>query len=218
MIAVNRGDKLADGRGDFMPASELDSLFDKFQRSAFRLEGLPEYDAPSLREEYRSYCEGAFLSEEKNSSWVARIRGWADSGKTVTRLRILPEPLTTYVKYELDWGYLYNAVAGEQIHLISEGFASSLVGEIPNDFWMFDNKRIADMRYNEDYLLLGTFLREDEEEVRKLAGIAETLLAKATPLQEYLRESRTKGLSHSLTSNPTVALRDNRPSGLRFGG
>ncbi|HEV3156948.1 MAG TPA: hypothetical protein VGZ00_06330 [Candidatus Baltobacteraceae bacterium] len=209
-------DLTAKWNGEFLPPSKLGLLFEAFQHSAFRLEGLPDCNVPGDREEYLSYCEGAFLSKSQNSKWASTIRDMVNSGKAITRLRILPDPLTAYIRYEIEWGYVFNAVAGENILLISEESASSLVGDIPNDFWLFDNTRIADMQYGEDYSFMGAILREDERETRELSGIAGTLLSKAIPLQEYLRESRTKGISHSLLSGQTPTLKEGRSKGLHF--
>jgi hypothetical protein len=68
----------------------------------------------------------------------------------------------------------------------------SLVGTLPNDFWLFDDIRIADMQYAEDGSFLGVYVREDKDESSKLGEILKTLLAQSTPLREYLPIYRTR--------------------------
>lgn len=101
-----------------MSENPLPRLFSAFQTEAFRLETLPEYRVPEEREEIERYFAGESLPAHKSHrEWLDALDGWRAAGKRVMRLRVVPHDAGPYLNFEIEWGYLYNALHGEDIYL-----------------------------------------------------------------------------------------------------
>ena len=84
------------------PLSELDELFASVRRSAFRLETLSVYNAPSSAESLAAFRAGRPLPP-RNPDTVPWLRMLADSvarGCTWRRVHVVSRPLSEYLRYE----------------------------------------------------------------------------------------------------------------------
>jgi hypothetical protein len=161
----------------------LQELFSSFTDSAFRFEALPAYlmqDEVSLLEAYqrRDPCPPEPRGEW--AEWLLSLREWSENGKCVRRVRMLPANPTTYVKCELDWGYPVNVKAGENIRIIGETEVLKLAAQIPRDFWLFDSKAVAILKYSEKGEWLGAEILESG--VKPYIRLAESLWRISEPL------------------------------------
>jgi len=169
-------------------ASELQQHFETFKRSAFRLETLDSYDVERHNEDFRRFLTGEPLPLGRNEKWCEQIRTAVQDGKTYERIHVLPAALTPYLRYEIEWGYVFNADAGEQIALVP---ADALVNaESLADFWLFDDETVLLMHYDETNKPAGVTNIRDEEEVAIYRGIRDQLRSQATPLKEFLASLR----------------------------
>ncbi|HEX3779920.1 MAG TPA: hypothetical protein VHX38_09640 [Pseudonocardiaceae bacterium] len=119
----------------------FERLFDTFERSAWRLECQGIYDEPEEREPMRRFLAGEPNDMAWFADWPVWIRNQRESGRTVGRVRMLTDPLTDYLRFELS--ITPPAVdAGEDIRLVDQHVFESL--EIPReDFWIFDDSTVA---------------------------------------------------------------------------
>ncbi|AIJ26342.1 DUF6879 family protein [Amycolatopsis methanolica] len=145
MTWVNRGEEFA-------------ALFTGFRHSMWRWECQGTYHEPGEREPFRQWQEGrpynGFLDR-----WLARVRQFRSEGKTLERVRMVTEPPTEYLRWMFTVTPL-NVAAGEDIRWISESDARAL-GEMPeHDFYLFDDARVAIMRFDENGVL-GAEVTED---------------------------------------------------------
>ncbi|ARP72093.1 hypothetical protein LK07_22620 [Streptomyces pluripotens] len=126
-------------------------LFETFERTAFRLETLAEYDVEEEREEIARFLAGEDMGPEwDDNPWV---RSMADKGKQVSRVHVLRSPLTDYLRYELA-AYPGNIKAGESIGIID--LAEQDVEGLPDhDFWLFDDRDVYRMHYTPEGRFLG---------------------------------------------------------------
>jgi hypothetical protein len=56
---------------------------------------------------------------------------------------VLTSPLSEYLRYECEWGYLPNAAAGEDIRILDLAEKPRPDGLISEDFWLMDNEAPA---------------------------------------------------------------------------
>ena len=117
--------------------TDLESCFDGFGRSAFRLETLPLYDAADdVR--FAAYRRHEPLPERsvRTSPWLQRVALTTAAGKSWQRVHVVDHPLSEYERFELV-AYVESAAAGEEIRIADRAASESLAG-LRRDFWLFD--------------------------------------------------------------------------------
>lgn len=168
--------------------------FESFKQEAFRLETLPAYNIPSEQEDYKRYLAGAPLPspDREHIEWIEVIKRATARGATFKRARIIPNPLTSYIKYEIDWGYLYNADAGEEIRLVEEAaLITNSQFNFKEDYWLFDNTIAVKMNYDSTGGFLGGELL-DEGLTDKYRKTRDLIWPLATSFEDYLKERRSR--------------------------
>ncbi|WP_405949013.1 hypothetical protein OG588_23360 [Streptomyces prunicolor] len=85
----------------------LGDLFDTFEREAFRLETLDDY----------------------NAGWIEELRSHTAKRKRIHRVHILRRPLSDYLRFELGWGYQRNMSGGEEFFIL-DGTGTFLGAEV----------------------------------------------------------------------------------------
>lgn len=130
----------------------LSDLFDSFEREAFRLETLDDYSKSGSVEAYRTFLAGEGKPAGYNSDWVSEVRGHVAAGKRIYRVHILSRPLTSYLRFELGWGYRTNMAGGEEFFILDITERPHPLENV-DDFWLFDDETVGVLRYDH----LGTF-------------------------------------------------------------
>lgn len=147
----------------------------------FRLEVLPFYNAASDDDDFHRYMRGeAVPTAQAKAPWLDRIRADTEAGRTWRRVHAVDEPLTDYVRYEAEWGYCYNASAGERIRMAPLTTALARVG----DFFVLDRERVVRSRYDES----GRFHHAEvlqTDAVAPYLAIAELLWEQATDFDAW---------------------------------
>jgi uncharacterized protein DUF6879 len=172
-------------------ASELQQHFKNLKRSAFRLETLDSYDVGREDEDFRRFLAGEPLPLDNNDDWCDQVRAATQTGKTYERIHLLPPVLTPYLRYEIDWGYVFNAAAGEQISVITTDAPSATRALATTDFWLFDDETVLVMHYDATNKPAGITSVKDEKEVAAYRHIRDEMRDHATPLKEFLAGLRT---------------------------
>src|SRR5690242_16265516 len=81
----------------------------EFERDAFRLETLDYYQSPESEDALAAFIAGQPQPPEyQRSSWVDTVRAATTAGKRIYRVHVLARPLSTYLQFELGWGYHRN--------------------------------------------------------------------------------------------------------------
>jgi hypothetical protein len=133
-----------------MDEAELGDYIDSlFTRTLFRLETLAFYDVDSDGTDYHRFLAG------EPGPTIARKQPWLDTlaaerarGLYTHRVHILTPPLTAYLQYECEWGYAYNARAGEDIRILDLSEQPEPEAIVDHDFWLIDDRRVARMHYD----------------------------------------------------------------------
>ena len=128
---------------------DINKPFETFERTAFRLEALPQYIVDG---EYEDFLEFKMTGEppiSSNSEWADLVKLCIKSGKSIKRLRLISDILTVYEQYELQ---SYPGIQfGEEIRVNAR---SSFESKYLYDFWFFDDEYISRINYEDD----GTFI------------------------------------------------------------
>lgn len=175
--------------GQRLTADDFNSLFRYFTRTAFRLETQPVYTVAEEQDSFEQFLTGSPQPVEQFPlflAWLEQIRKLTDEGKRVERVRIMEEPPTDYQRWEL-WSEQYTASAGEHIGYLPRSTARSIDLPDTDDWWLFDNQRLARMRFDPDGVPLGGEITDDPEIVAQHRAWQDLAIRHAIPAREYRR-------------------------------
>ncbi|SDU17134.1 DUF6879 family protein [Jiangella alkaliphila] len=134
-------------------------LFDTYEHTAFRLETRERYVEDEEQEPLRKFLAGEPADDAWFADWVEDIQAATAAGKRVERVRVVSEPHSDYTRFGLDLARL-NVGAGEDIRYLPRNRAAEL--QLPEeDFWLFDSRMLAVLRFAEDDQLLGVEVVDD---------------------------------------------------------
>ncbi|WP_166379813.1 DUF6879 family protein [Catellatospora methionotrophica] len=142
---------------EVLAGEDFESLWRYYRVSAFRLETQPVYTVAGEQDTLRRYLTGhpqhpadvPYLA-----TWLDQIRQVTAEGRRVERVRIVDEPPTDYQRWER-WVGQWNTEAGERIRYLSRAVAESIGLPLAADWWLFDEERVAVMRFDETGRPLG---------------------------------------------------------------
>ncbi|MGP3969229.1 DUF6879 family protein [Streptomyces sp. 6N223] len=128
-------------------------LFRDFAHTAFRLEvragyGVADEDAP-----YQQFLAGEDPGIEWLRPWLDLMSEQTGQGKRVERVRVVDEPPSDYLRWELV-NTPHNLRAGEDIRYLTRRRAEDL-GLPPYDYWVFDSSLLVFLRFGDDDRFLG---------------------------------------------------------------
>jgi hypothetical protein len=115
----------------------------------------PAYEDESLRK---------FLAGEPDDlawmdDWLAMIRAATAGGRRFARVRVVDTPLTDYQRFGHTVAQ-HNNAAGEDIRYLARDRAGA-VGLPNHDYWLFDSRKLALMRFGDEDRFLGAEIVED---------------------------------------------------------
>ncbi len=154
--------------GQRLTAEDFNNLFRYFTDTAFRLEVQPVYTVTDERESVEEFLAGEPRPVTEfpfYARWLDRIRDATSEGKRVERVRVLDEPPTDYQRWEM-WSGQYNIAAGETIRYLPRSRAGEIGLPATDDWWLFDSRNLAVMRFAPDGEPLGGEIITDPETVR----------------------------------------------------
>ena len=173
---------------DLVTAQERDKLFSTFIQDAFHLELKDEYHVSIEDGPYADWRRGEHDDLDWFRPWLTQTRALTSSGKTIRRVRVISEPVTEYIRWELELTPL-NHEAGEEIrwqprHHVPPGMTFPVGG---NDWWLFDGSIVAVTHFQEDGRFAGAELISDPAIVGECVRVRDTLWKIALPYDEYKR-------------------------------
>jgi hypothetical protein len=136
---------------------EYSALFEGFSRSAFRVEARDEYNVPDEQEDLAAFSKGQKVPPRTpdNDSWLALVARATAAGRSMTRVRVIGRPVTSYTRFEFA-AYQENVAAGERIRVIERAWLHGAdTSWADTDFWLFDDETAALLRYGNQGHFLG---------------------------------------------------------------
>jgi len=174
---------------ELLSGEAFGGLLTGLKSSAFRLEALPQYLVDSETEAFAAYKRGELILPSRSPDqewWESLVRRHTADGKTFQRVHVLPETITPYLRFEIEWGYAHTQAAGERIHFLPPSAPEALRRAATEDFWLFDDRTLVYLIYDGE----GRFLRlEKEGDNTCLANahqLRTDLLKHAIPLTEVV--------------------------------
>ncbi|MEU0935243.1 DUF6879 family protein [Embleya sp. NPDC005971] len=161
------------------------SFFDSFEREAFRLETLSAYTLVGEEHEYAEFMATGRLVLPDDDPWLTQLARYRDSGRRVGRVHVVTPPLSDYLRYEFA-AYRYNVAAGEDVRILDTTRAQN-VPPMPSDFWMLDDSKVVEMRYDEHGAQVARVLLESPD-LAWYRRSKESAIALSIPLAEYLAD------------------------------
>lgn len=167
-----------------LASEEWVALFTGFTRSAFRLEALQHYTDPDEREAFARFRAGQ--DPQINLTWwTGMARKQTAAGKSMSRVRVIIEPPSDYTRFELV-AYPVMAAAGDDIRIIAVRPGTWPTGVPHEDFWLFDDRDVWILRYDDDGVFLRAELLDDQDTIREHLRWRDAALAQSTPVNDYL--------------------------------
>lgn len=167
-----------------LTVSEVLEFFDtRMTRSAFRLETLERYDVGSDGGDFQRFVNGEPEPDwNRKNPWLETLRKERQEGIRRYRVRLLRTPLNDYLRYSCEWGYVLNAEAGEEIHVLDLAERELPPEVVDHDFWLIDDKHPLRMHYGKSGEFLGAELVDSLGRYQKAR---EAAMAAAEPFTQW---------------------------------
>lgn len=169
---------------DLVAGDGFHQLFRTFRDTAFRLETQGVYQEPTEDEPLRRFLAGEPPDDGWLQPWLDLVRLAKAGHRAFRRVRVLTEPLTDYLRFEMDLALRQNIPAGEDIRALSSTEADALGLPKDIDFWMFDDDRVGLMHFG-DRGMLGLEMITDASAVEQYRRWRDRAWSSAKVPQEW---------------------------------
>ncbi|MEV5649548.1 DUF6879 family protein [Nocardia sp. NPDC052254] len=156
--------------------------FRGLQRSAFHLEVRDSYSEASENNRLRAFLAGEPAPDEPPVPWHALMRETTSRHVTVSRVRVVTEPLSGYHRWLLSITGR-NIESGEDIRYLPRHLAGVVP---PDDWWLFDDERVVFNLADTDGKPAGAAVTTDPGIVDYAMSVRDRLWKLATPYAEYV--------------------------------
>jgi len=180
------------GHRESIPSEKFDELLRGANRRIFRMESLPEYNVPDDRVICDQFLRGVPLpplDSPEIKEWDEMIRNYRKRGISFDRLRLMPETITPYLRYEIDWVYSYTAGAGEETRFWPIKKSSPT---LQRDFYVLDDATVIHLEYDQSGRWTGFSFETDSAYARDLIAGSSQLWNSAMKLEEFLASYRSR--------------------------
>ncbi len=138
-----------------------------FHQVAFRLEVRDAYAVATDGGDFARYLAGEPAPDAaRKRAWLNTLRAEARAGKTRQWVHVVRGPLSDYLRFEMEWGYLPNLQAGAQVQILDLAEQARPDGLVDEDFWLLDDQAVLIMRYDGNGRFLGAESAEDLDRYR----------------------------------------------------
>ncbi|MEV6407311.1 DUF6879 family protein [Streptomyces bobili] len=167
---------------------EFGDLFSTFEHTAWRLETRRRYASDEASDRWERFIETGSVGEDWEEGSPAKafrdtMRAQTAQGKRVGRVRLVDHPATTGQRYLLE-SARWNIASGEDIRNMWRADADRL--QLPaEDFWLFDSRLIALLRFDGDDQLTHVDLITEPAEVVRCAMIRDAAWHHAVPWKQF---------------------------------
>lgn len=168
---------------DLMPFSAITHLFSDFESTARRLETRRGYAVDINTPKWKRWKAGGDLGYNPRHPWHANVREQTTAGKRFERVRILDQPPTEGQRFLFASG-AGNIEAGEDIRNLWRADVDRL-GLSLGDFWLFDQRLLVLLVFDDEDRTLGVRTTENPAEVARAAAAWESTWPVAIPTLDF---------------------------------
>jgi hypothetical protein len=160
---------------------EFENLFRTFKHTAWRLETRHRYASDEATDTYRQFIENGTATWDPDDPYCDLIRPQTAQGKRVERVRIVDNPPTAGQLYLLN-NAKRNSNLGEDIRNLWRADAQQLPAE---DYWLFDSRLVALLRFDDDDHLVDVELITEPAEVVRYSMTRDAAWHHAVPYEQF---------------------------------
>ncbi|MFF6793244.1 DUF6879 family protein [Streptomyces filamentosus] len=158
-------------------------LFETFEHTAWRLETRRRFASDEATDTWAQFSAGQPIEWDYEDGWCTNVRAQTAQGKRFERVRIVDSPPTPGQLYLMD-NAKRNCAVGEDIRNLSRKQADEL--QLPSeDFWLFDSRLVALLRFGDDDDLVDVELITEPAEVVRYAVVRDAAWHHALPYREF---------------------------------
>jgi hypothetical protein len=168
---------------------DIDDYFERRRLTPgdlMRVQTLSRYDVSSDQGNYQRFLNGEtkpltpFLQD-----WYRELREGAAVGQIWRNVHVVDLPLTDYLRYQFEWGYVANSEAGQLIRILdTEAHPEAELFFGPGDFYVFEGAEILHMRYDEEARFVGG-AGSGASSTKGYVALAELAWRLATPFDDW---------------------------------
>lgn len=175
-----------------MTSEEVRQLLRSFERSVFRLETLDRYNVGREGEDYQRWSRGEPPPPVDGHPWLELVREATSVGKRWERVHMIRLPLTDYLRFEFEYGYVLSEQVGERCHILEVPEGKPL--PVPAvDFWLFDDELVVRMDYDAEGHVLDRVAVTDAGSVSEFRRTRDLALSFATPFPTWFTQAQGAG-------------------------
>lgn len=168
---------------DIISGEAFDDLFRNYRYTAWRLETRSYYGKLDEDEAFQRWLVGDDSDIEWFKPWLRMMREELSTGKRLERVRLIDDPPSDYLRWEL-WGTPYNLGVGEDIRYLPR--EHPVVPDLPDfDYWVFDSSTLARLEFDDDRFL-GVTVTEDAGQVLAALQARDAAWHHALTFTEYM--------------------------------
>ncbi|MEU4237292.1 DUF6879 family protein [Actinoplanes sp. NPDC026619] len=164
--------------------TSFDYLMEHFRIAAFRLEVRKSYGVLSEDAAFQKFLDGGDPGIDWLSDWLDGARKKTSIGKRIERVRIIDEPPSDFLRFELSITP-HNLEAGEDIRYLPRKAAREL--DIPSeDFWLFDATTVLILNFDDNDRFSGIEPVTEPVKVAPYVSARDTAWQHAFSFRSYL--------------------------------
>lgn len=181
--------------------NELGEFIDaRFTHTLFRLETLDHIEVGADVEDFGRYKQGLSGPDmAQRNQWLDVIRDEVAYGKHTYRVHVVRSPLSTYLRFCFEWGYVHNSAAGEHIGILDEAEQTVPSDLIRQDFWLIDGEHLVLMHYDDRGRFVGATVGADSDTPR-YRSCADAAWATSVRFEDYWNAH-----THEWRDKPAIA-------------
>lgn len=170
-------------------APEFSEWFSRFRFSCFRLETLPCYAGSGEDASLAAFLAGGYPPPDaERRDWTQLVQAAVQHRRSMSRVHVVTEPLTDYLRFEIGWSYPQSVSAGEDVRILPLVDTEQWPTDVPReDFWLFDSTVLFGMVYDADGLWLGIERATDPAPVVAACRARDAALHLSQPWAEFVR-------------------------------
>lgn len=173
--------------------ADLPGLLFNAKSEVFRLELLEQYKVDGEWQQFQRFVKGHKIEEDAQTREFCKlISESAKKGVKHVRVHVVPKKLTPYLRFEIETGYVPMMKAGASILLVEKSCYSNLLSKYfhngsfnPKDFWMFDEKVLVELHYNNEGVFKELKLIDDEDTLHNYKMLKASLISEGVNLEDW---------------------------------
>ncbi len=174
-----------------LPTSELAPLVWGAKGSVIHVETLDHYGVPDDDLMFTLWQSGKTPTQEQllgYASWFDKVKESTERGVAFHRIHIVPEVLTPYLRFEIEFAYQrFCEPSGEKVWILPKEANKKLAAHIPGDFYLIDQRQVLLPQYNSANNFVGLKEVVSGGSMDAYRSQADELLRAAMPLEAFYR-------------------------------